>query len=102
MLVCGFLNVFAGRDHESKGSARRIIAALARFQMHKLHNNIDQRTRGEILAGPRFLFPGVFLKQPFVKVAEAFLFCVVPVNLSMELMIFSRFLGSSILEIAPE
>ena len=90
LLLCGdpfgkviiglVFKVLVGRDHETECAAGRIAASLPQFRLYELDNCIDKGAGREILAGTGFFFIGVFLKQPFIKVAQAFLLGTVPVQ----------------------
>jgi hypothetical protein len=53
---------------------------FARLRLDQVDDAVDQRARGEILAGAGFGFGGVFLQQAFVEVAEAVFFGREPVD----------------------
>ena len=69
-----------GGDKEAAGAGGRVLDVLAGFGLHQADEAVDQRARGEVLAGAGFLVLGVLLEEALVEVAEAFLARVEPVE----------------------
>lgn len=53
-------------EQKAAGAAGRIADHFARTRLHHLHDGLDQRTRGEVLARTTFHVLRVLLQPPFV------------------------------------
>ena len=75
-----FLQVLIGGDHETEGAAGRVAAPFAERRLDEVHHGVDERPRGEVLAGSGFLLIGVLLQEAFIEIAQALFPGAVPVQ----------------------
>ena len=69
VLAVGVDEVVAGHQQEAGGAAGRVADGLARGGGHGFHDGLDERARGEVLAGAALHVLGVLLQQAFVNLA---------------------------------
>ena len=62
-------HIVVGREQKAAGAAGRVAHGLAGLRGHDIHNRLDQRARGEVLAGPGLGVLGVLFQQAFVGIA---------------------------------
>ncbi len=60
-----------GGDQKAGGAGGRVLDGFAGLRLDQRDDAVDQRARGEVLAGAGFGFAGVFFQQAFIQVAEA-------------------------------
>ena len=68
-------------DEEAAGAGGGVLDDIGQLGLHHGDHAVDERARGEVLAGTGFLFVGVLFEQPFIHVAQAFLLGGIPVEL---------------------
>ena len=61
--------VLVRREQEAAGAAGRVGDGLAGLRGHDIHHGLDQRARGEVLAGAGLGVLGVLFQQAFVGIA---------------------------------
>ena len=64
-----------------QSQASLLVAALADLGLYEARHDVDERARGEVLAGAGFLLVGVLFEQALVEIAEALFLGGEPVEL---------------------
>ena len=62
-------HIVVRREQKAAGAAGRVAHGLAGLRGHDIHNRLDQRARGEVLAGAGLGVLGVLFQQAFVGIA---------------------------------
>lgn len=64
-----FFDIPVGSDQKAAGACCGVLDDVIEGGFHHCNHGVDEGAGSKILPCARFLFIGIFLKQPFIKVA---------------------------------